>query len=276
MGWVVRDREGGTDVEIDVRFWWRAVGEPLGEPLGERSRRVVRASRDRLQRLRAEVGRRGLVSVWRRDLLCWRARRRRSPVVASLSSGKTFDRGVGVWYLRCPRCGLGITPLVHRQAGERCLGCIARTGTNVELFNCPLAGQLLSAEDQLPGAEPAASREPGGSAAAETLRATTKSLPREQRVVARSRASTPSGASADMVADPRDARIGDVRAELRLAPTLTLVSKRLTSAARLTVGEMRPPSPLAASREPARPQRPRRAGRPRTPHVTEPEPLPAA
>jgi hypothetical protein len=165
--------------------------------------------------------------------------------------------------------------MVHRQAGERCLGCIARTGTNVELFNRPLAGQVLSAEDQLPGAEPAASREPGGTAA-ETLRATTKSLPRELRVVARSRASTPSGASADMVADPRDARIGDARAELRLAPTLTLVSKRLTSAAaRLTVGEMRPPSPqLAASREPARPQRPPRAGRPRTPNVT--EPLPAA
>jgi hypothetical protein len=254
-------------------FAWRAVGEPLGE----RSRRVVRASRDRVQRLRAEVGRRGLVSVCRRELLCWRARRRRSPVVASLSSGETFDRGAGVWYLRCPRCGLGITPLVHRQAGERCLGCIARTGTNVELLNCPLPGQLLSAEDQLPDPEPAASREPGGTAA-ETLRATTKSLPRELRDVARSRASTPSGASAEMVGHPRDARISDARAELRLAPTPTSVSKRLTSAARLTVGEMRPPSPLAACREPARPQRPPRAGRPRTPNpnVTEPEPLPAA
>jgi hypothetical protein len=254
-------------------FAWRAVGEPLGE----RSRRVVRASRDRVQRLRAEVGRRGLVSVCRRELPVLEAETAAKPSGCVMSSGKTFDRGAGVWYLKCPQCVLGITPVGHRQAAERCLRCMARTGTNVELFNCPLAGQLLSADDQLPGAEPAASREPGGSAAAETLTATTKSLPRELRVVARSCASTPSGASADMVSHPRDAPISDARAELRLAPTLTPVSKRLTSAARLTVGEMRPPSPLAASREPARPQRPpRRAGRPRTPNLTETEPLPAA
>jgi hypothetical protein len=43
----------------------RVVREPVGAP----SRRVVRASRDREQRLRAEARRRRFVSVCRRELL---------------------------------------------------------------------------------------------------------------------------------------------------------------------------------------------------------------
>ena len=45
------------------------AGRAVREPPGERSRRVVRASRDREQRLRAEAGRRRFVSVCRSEFL---------------------------------------------------------------------------------------------------------------------------------------------------------------------------------------------------------------
>lgn len=151
-------------------------------------------------------------------------------------------RGVGVWYLNCPRCGLTITPKVPLQAVTPCPRCLARTRTSVDLFS-----------SAIPIAPP------------------------ELRVVARTRADSPSGASTGTVPASGDAPPSRARTALRLALSPPLVLTRPTSTAPLTVGTMRPPSPrMAASREPARPDRPQPAGRPRRHSMAEVEPPPAA
>jgi len=149
--------------------------------------------------------------------------------LAVVSGGRTSARSARVWYLNCPRCGLTITSEVRLMAAGRCPRCLARAGLIVELFSSALPAEALYAEGSLPHAEPAPRCEPRATAGSGTATAKTQ-VPRELRVVARSRASSRSGASARAVSDPRDARFGDARARLRRAPIPAPRFQRSTSA----------------------------------------------
>ena len=64
-------------------------------------------------------------------------------------------------FLNCPRCGLSISLRSRSPANAHCPRCLGRNGTIVELFSSRLPAAALDADNSLPGAGKALSRQRG-------------------------------------------------------------------------------------------------------------------